>query len=122
MFLIFWGFKGETLQQQLVNPEAERTLKEGQAYLTRAIEQDDILLEVLLRMESATRKGNDIILADGTVLPMLRSQSATGHFLCLADFYDEEWPTSTTRRKTVPSDSSPSSANPRSNQRKKGND
>ena len=90
MFLLFWGFNGETLQQQLVNPEAERTLKEGQAYLTRAIEQDDILLEVLLRMESATRKGNDIILADGTVLPMLRSQSAAGHFLCLADFYDEE--------------------------------
>ena len=90
MFLLFWGFKGETLQQQLVNPEAERTLKEGQAYLTRAIEHDTIQLEVLLRMESATRKGNDIILADGTVLPMLRSQSAAGHFLCLADFYDEE--------------------------------
>jgi cobalamin-dependent methionine synthase I len=30
MFLLFWGFKGETLQQLLVNPEAERTLKEGQ--------------------------------------------------------------------------------------------
>ena len=29
MFLLFWGFKGETLPQLLVNPEAEKTLREG---------------------------------------------------------------------------------------------
>ena len=42
MFLLFWGFKGETLQQLLVNPEAERTLNEGKQYLQRAIDEGTI--------------------------------------------------------------------------------
>ena len=92
MFLLFWGFKGETLQQLLVNPEAERTLKEGQAYLEQAIAHDSLSLQVVQRSETATRRGNDIVLSDGTTLPMLRSQSATSHFLCLADFFDSELP------------------------------
>ena len=92
MFLLFWGFKGETMQQLLVNPEAERTLKEGQAFLSQAIEQDNIRLQAVFHVASATRRGNDIILADGTVLPMLRSQSCTGHYLCLSDFFDSEQP------------------------------
>ena len=100
MFLLFWGFKGETLQQLLVNPEAERTLKEGQEYLQHAIEQDNIEVQTLLRYVPATRRGNDIVLAglasengNDTVLPMLRSQSAIGHYLCLSDYYDEQCPT-----------------------------
>jgi 5-methyltetrahydrofolate--homocysteine methyltransferase len=100
MFLLFWGFKGETLQQLLVNPEAERTLKEGQEYLQRAIEQETIAVQALLRFVPAKRRGNDIVLAgstseetSGTILPMLRSQSATGHYRCLADYYDEQHPT-----------------------------
>ena len=64
MFLLFWGFKGETLQQLLVNPEAERTLKEGQQYLQRAIEQGTIEVQALLHYEPAIRRGNDIVLAD----------------------------------------------------------
>ena len=88
MFLLFWGFKGETLQQLLVNPEAERTLKEGKEYLARAIKQDAIRLEVLVDFDYALRRGNDIVLTDdGTVLPMLRRQT-TG-FQCLSDYYDE---------------------------------
>ncbi|MBQ4392373.1 MAG: methionine synthase [Prevotella sp.] len=92
MFLLFWGFKGETLQQLLVNPEAERTLKEGQAWLEQAIAHDRLSLQVAQRYEPATRRGNDIVLADGTRLPMLRSQSAASHYRCLADFFDPEQP------------------------------
>jgi len=90
MFLLFWGFKGESLQQQLVNPEAERTLNEGRQALQRATEQGLIQVEAVTLFEAATRQGNDFVLADGTTLPMLRSQSATGHFLCLADYFDEQ--------------------------------
>ena len=93
MFLLFWGFKGETLQQLLVNPEAERTLNEGKQFLQRAIEQGTIEVQTLMRFVPAKRRGNDIVLDDGTVLPMLRSQSATGHYLCLSDYYDEQRPT-----------------------------
>ena len=93
MFLLFWGFKGETLQQQLVNPEAERTLREGKEYLQNAISEQRLKTDVVHRIVNARRRGNDIVLDDGTVLPMLRSQSPTGHYLCLADYYDEQQPT-----------------------------
>ena len=100
MFLLFWGFKGETLQQLLVNPEAERTLNEGKQYLQRAIEQGTIEVHTLLHFVPAKRRGNDIVLAgfanennSATVLPMLRSQSTTGHYLCLSDYFDEQHPT-----------------------------
>ena len=124
MFLLFWGFKGETLQQLLVNPEAERTLQEGKEYLQRAIEQGSIEVKALLRFLPAIRRGNDIVLAAGRVLadsvgekspallPMLRSQSPTGHFLCLSDFFDEQQPsplglfTIVTRPKQQPADES----------------
>ena len=92
MFLLFWGFKGETLQQLLVNPEAEKTLQEGKQYLQRAIDNNLIQVQTLCRLEPATRRGNDIVLADGTLLPMLRSQSVAGHFLCLADYFDGQQP------------------------------
>ena len=130
MFLLFWGFKGETLQQLLVNPEAEHTLQEGKEYLQRAIEQDSIEVKALLRFFPATRRGNDIVLATSpapaasdsvlassagesqATLPMLRSQSATGHYLCLADYFDEQQPspiglfTIVARPKQQPADES----------------
>lgn len=92
MFLLFWGFKGETLQQLLVNPEAEKTLAEGKQYLQHAIDENRIQVQMLCRYEPATRRGNDIVLEDGTLLPMLRSQSQTGHYLCLADYFNERQP------------------------------
>jgi len=89
MFLLFWGFKGETLQQLLVNPEAEKTLQEGKDWLRQAIAADRLSLQMLVHFVPANRRGNDIVLSDGMVLPMLRSQSQTGHYRCLADFFDE---------------------------------
>ena len=92
MFLLFWGFKGETLQQLLVNPEAEKTLQEGKAWLQQAIAGDRLSLQMLVDFADAVRRGNDIVLSDGMVLPMLRSQSQTGHYRSLADFFDEQDP------------------------------
>ena len=93
MFLLFWGFKGETLPQLLVNPEAAKTLQEGKQWLANAITADSLRLQVLVKVEAATRHDNDIVLADDTVLPMLRSQSETiGHYHCLSDFFDEQQP------------------------------
>ena len=93
MFLLFWGFKGETLQQLLVNPEAEKTLRKGKQFLEKYIEDNSLEVEALYKVEPAIRRGNDIVLCeDGQTLPMLRSQSAAYHYRCLADFFDEEQP------------------------------
>ncbi len=90
MFLLFWGFKGESLPQLLVNPEAEKTLAEGKQWLQQAIQGDALQLQLLVQYEGALKKGNDIVLEDGQRLPMLRSQRAEGHYLSLADFFDEK--------------------------------
>ena len=90
MFLLFWGFRGESLQQLLVNPEAEKTLKEGREWLCRAKADGTVTLRSLLRFLPAKRSGNDIVLADGTVMPMLRSQSKAGAYMSLVDFFDAD--------------------------------
>lgn len=92
MFLLFWGYKGETLQQLLVNPEAEKTLREGRQWLEDAIRQERYKVQAAVRFVPALRKGNDIVLDDGTVFPMLRSQSKASHYRCLADYFDTEQP------------------------------
>ena len=93
MFLLFWGFKGETLPQLLVNPEAEKTLREGKQFLESLLQKGLLKVETLYKEEAALKKGNDIVLCDdGQTLPMLRSQSATYHYRCLADFFDEQEP------------------------------
>ena len=93
MFLLFWGFKGETLPQLLVNPEAEKTLREGKQFLESLLQKGLLKVDILYKEEAAKRRGNDIVLcADGQTLPMLRSQSATYHYRCLADYFDEQQP------------------------------
>ena len=91
MFLLFWGFKGETLQQLLVNPEAEKALREGKDFLENAIAEGTICVRSLFSQEPAVQRGNDIVLLnDGQLLPMLRSQTKNSGFRCLADFFDTE--------------------------------
>ncbi len=93
MFLLFWGFKGETMQQLLTNPEAEKTLKRGKQFLASCIEDNRLEVQTLYKVEPAVRRGNDIVLTeDGQTLPMLRSQSAAHHYRCLADYFDDEQP------------------------------
>ncbi len=93
MFLLFWGFKGETLQQLLVNPEAEKTLNEGREALREAANSGSIHVKALFSSEPAVSRGNDIVLlSDNQLLPMLRSQSQAGHYLCLSDFLDPQKP------------------------------
>ena len=93
MFLLFWGFKGETLPQLLVNPEVEKTLKKGKLFLESLLQKGLLEVKALYKEEAATRRGNDIVLcADGQTLPMLRSQSAAYHYRCLADYFDEQQP------------------------------
>ena len=93
MFLLFWGFKGETLPQLLVNPEAEKTLREGKQLMESLIQEGKLKVEALYKVEAATKRGNDIVLCeDGQLLPMLRSQSAAHHYRCFADYFDETQP------------------------------
>ena len=90
MFLYFWGFKGETLEQQLANPKAAQTLEEGKQWLTEALKQGRLSLRMMLSFENATAQGEDIVLTDGTRMPMLRSQAETDRCRSLVDYFNKD--------------------------------
>ena len=92
MFLHFWGFHGEALEQQLANPKAAQTLEEGKQWLAQALTDDRLSLRMKLCFAAAIAQGEDIVLEDGTRLPMLRSQTATGDCRSLADYFDAHNP------------------------------
>ena len=84
MLLAFWGFRGESLEAIIANPEAQKTLSEAKAMLEHA--QDNSLIELVSATQfyPASSQGNDIVIDSDTVLPMHRSQCAP--FMCLADY------------------------------------
>lgn len=91
MFLYFWGFKGDSMQQLLLNPEAEKTLNEGKDYLKEIINGGSARVRMIVDFQPAVRKGNDIVMEQcNESLPMLRSQSKAGRCRCLADYFDTE--------------------------------
>lgn len=66
--------------QQRLKAEAEETLSQLNGHYR---------VYALFRLDDANSDGDDIVLSDGTRLPMLRQQNATegdGRNLCLADF------------------------------------
>lgn len=95
MLLLFWGFKGESLSQQLLNAEAAKTLSDAKEALHKAQADGTIDVRLALDFHDAHREGNDIVLDNGTRLPMLRSQAVNGQHLCLADFLPTEQQAST---------------------------
>ena len=100
MFLLFWGFKGETLQQLLVNPEAERTLQEGKQYLQRAISEDSIRLQMLTALLSLPPAAATTSCWT-TVTAAHAAQSEPTGTTCV-------WPTTSTSTSPTPSDCLPS--------------
>jgi len=90
MLLWFWGFRGETLQQMLVNPEAVRLLDSAKTFLQQIDKEQGYRLGTLLRFKPASRRGNDIIVDGRTVLPMLRCQQTDGTFVSLCDYFPTE--------------------------------
>lgn len=89
MLLAFWGFKGETLEKVLQNEEAAKTYNDAIAMLETAVTEKLITLESVTQFSKAVSRGNDIV-AEHTILPMLRSQQ--GGCQALSDFFDQETP------------------------------
>ena len=85
--LYFWGFKGATLEKLLENDEARRTLESAQNLLKSVGIDHSIEVSMVLNFFNAHKDGNDIVLDNGTRLPMLRSQNFGNNFLSLADYF-----------------------------------
>ena len=85
--LYFWGFKGATLEKLLENDEARRTLESAQNLLKSVGIDHSIEVSMVLNFFNAHKDGNDIVLDNGSRLPMLRSQNFGNNFLSLADYF-----------------------------------
>ena len=85
MLLYFWGFRGASAEEVLAIPEAAATLSDAKELFAKIKNDNSISAEAAILLCDARRQGNDIILADGTTLPMLRSQKP-GDSISLADF------------------------------------
>lgn len=86
MLLMFWGFRGESLDRQLQNEEARKTLGEAKEMLRRLMAEDKIRLRSLLQFEKGRRKDNDILFANGYTMPMQRNLIKGSDHRSLVDF------------------------------------
>lgn len=85
--LYFWGFKGATLDKLLENDEARKTYESAKALLKSVERDNSIEVSMVLNFSNAHKQGNDIVLDNGTHLPMLRSQNFGNNYLSLADYF-----------------------------------
>jgi len=81
------------LQDAVVGESARSLFADAQAMLARIIAEKWLIARGVCGFWPAVRDEDDIVLADGTVLPMLRQQFAKSRGranFCLADFIDPE--------------------------------
>lgn len=91
MLLYFWGFRGQTLQEIIVNAEAQKTLNEARALFEELKGRGLLQPKGLLRFFTARRQGNDILFADGQRMNMPRNRVKGGKYRSLSDFLPKEY-------------------------------
>lgn len=85
-FFHFWGFKGKFPEIVYANEEAERIYESALKTLGEAVVDRSFDASVIVRFFDAHAEKDDIVLANGCRLPMLRQQKAGETCLCLADY------------------------------------
>ena len=89
-FFHFWGFKGKYPEIVYSNEEAERLHNEAVSMLGQFIAGDEVDVSLVVRFFDAHSEGEDIVLDDGTRLPMPRQRLDQAECWCLADFIPSE--------------------------------
>ncbi len=88
--LLFWNFRGASVEIIRQNPEAEKTLTDARATLEEVLHDGTIELKSLVKFVGAHREGNDILFESGERMAMLRSQTRSNNCLSLVDFLPSE--------------------------------
>ena len=91
MLLYFWGFRGQSLQEIIVNAEAQKTLNEARALFEELKGRGLLQPKGLLRFFTARRQGNDILFADGQRMNMPRNRVKGGKYRSLSDFLPKDY-------------------------------
>lgn len=96
-FFHFWGFKGKFPEIVYANEEAERIYESALKTLGEAVVDGSFDASVIVRFFDAHAEKDDIVLANGCRLPMLRQQKAGETCLSLADYISPD----ASRKSTV---------------------
>lgn len=84
-FFHFWGFKGKYPEIVYSNEEAERIYESALKVLSETVTDGSFDASVIVRFFDAHAENDDIVLANGCRLPMLRQQTGDS-CLSLADY------------------------------------
>ena len=75
LFFAVWGVKSDAgMVGMKKDPERKKLFDEALAILKRFKKKDEVAVRVSMKIVGAHREGNDIVLEDGTRLPMLRQE------------------------------------------------
>ena len=91
MLLYFWGFRGQSLQEIIVNADVQKTLNEARALFEELKGRGLLQPKGLLRFFTARRQGNDILFADGQRMNMPRNRVKGGKYRSLSDFLPKDY-------------------------------
>jgi len=87
-FFRSWGLHGkypDLLQDAVIGEEARKLKADAEAMLDRMAAENAVRCQAVFGLFPASRKGDDVVLENGTTLHFLRQQSPQGQ-ACLADF------------------------------------
>lgn len=87
--LRFWGFKVSAPDTESSRQEADKLVADAKRILAESKVKKDLYVGAVIRVAPALREQNDVLLADGFRLPMLRDQHEAKVSRSLADFFSE---------------------------------
>lgn len=85
-FMLFWGYKGASLEKILEDESARETYNNAQQILKEIIADGSISVNYAIEILNAHKELNSIVFENGTSMPMQRSLSAKDNFISLVDY------------------------------------
>ncbi len=85
-FMLFWGYKGASLEKILENESARETYNNAQQLLKEVIIDGSINVNYAIEILNAHKEQNSIVFGNGTTMPIQRSLSAKDNFISLVDY------------------------------------
>ena len=89
-FMLFWGYKGASLENILDNESARETYNNAQQLIKEITADGSISIKYAVEILNARKEQNTILFENGTVMPIKRSLSAKDNYFSLVDYLPTE--------------------------------
>ena len=89
-FMLFWGYKGASLENILENESAHETYNNAQQIIKEISADGSISIKYAVEILNARKEQNSILFENGAVMPIKRSLSAKDNYFSLVDYLPTE--------------------------------